>query len=194
MSSPSAVQRSARFAIATGIGWISAGLISLALREPHRFLDVLLVAPIALQLGAAVNLHALQRDHSGRLGQMGYRALLFGTPVVLLGQVGIIAGSDLLMKTALPVGMLVWVPGLLLFGVATARARLLPRWIGVGIALSQGLAVLVGLALSPISPLANTGTYTGALAHGVVWLSFALALRARATDQQRAAIPSRQFA
>jgi hypothetical protein len=194
MLSPSLVRRSATFAFVAGIGWATAGLLSLALRKPHGFLDILLSVPILVMLGAVSGLHALQRERAGRLGAVGYRAMLLGTPVVLLGQVGIIVDNELLLKTALPAGMSIWILGLILFGAATARARLLPRWIGIGIALSQGLAVLVGLALSPISPLANSGTYTGALAHGAVWLAVAVALRSLAGAEPRSTVATRQFA
>lgn len=84
-----------------------------------------------------------------------------------------------LTRLVLPVGVAGWVGRFLLPGIAAARGRVEPVWGGVALALSQPLAMAAGLALLPISPLSNTGDYSGAIGHGLVWLALRVALRAR---------------
>jgi hypothetical protein len=121
----------------------------------------------------------LQRERSVRLGESGFTVSVAGMVTTLVGQTGIIMDTDALTHIVLPVGVAAWILGFLLFGLATARAGVLPKWTGAAIALSQPLAVVAGLALSPISPLSSTGDYSGAVAHGFVWLSIGAAIRAR---------------
>jgi hypothetical protein len=75
-----------------------------------------------------------------------------------------------IVETAALIGALV------LGGIALVRTRLLPRWMGAALIAAQPLAILLGLAFSPISPLADHGDYTGALGHGIVWGLIAAAL------------------
>ncbi len=126
----------------------------------------------------ALGLHALQRTHAGRLERIGAWVSAVGMAVTLIGQVGIITDVEVLKRTVLPTGVAIWLLGFALFGVATARARVLLPWAGIAIALSQPLAVAAGLTLSPISPLSSSGDYSGAIAHGLVWLALGVALRA----------------
>jgi hypothetical protein len=163
---------------AAGFAWVSLSMLSLLSPEPARYLDVLFVVPYTLSLAGILGLHALQRRHAGRLERTGAWVSVVGMAVTLVGQVGIITDLEVLKRTALPTGVAIWLLGFALFGVATARARVLPPWAGAAIALSQPLAVVAGLALSPISPLSSTGDYSGALAHGLVWLALSAALRA----------------
>jgi hypothetical protein len=167
-------------AVATGAGvaWVSLSLLSILTPDPARYLDVLFVVPFSLSLGAVLGVHAMQRDHAGRLERVGAWISITGMAATLIGQVGIIADLSGLTRTVLPAGVAVWLLGFALFGAGTVRARVLPPWVGVTIALSQPLAVVAGLALSPISPLSSTGSYSGAIAHGLIWLAVGSVLRA----------------
>ncbi|MFW6075230.1 MAG: hypothetical protein ACOC9Y_06530 [Chloroflexota bacterium] len=67
-------------------------------------------------------------------------------------------------------GLVVWLAGLVIFGIAIARGGVLPVWVGVLIATSQLFAVAGGVAFSPIGGLSNDGgDYTGAIGHAFVW-------------------------
>lgn len=193
MTSPTIVRRGSIIAAVTGAAWSTASVLSLAVGGPSRYLDIFLILPVALLLAAATGLHMVQREQTGRIGRAAVWLLVIGTPVMLVGQVGIIGDISALKSVFLPLGMITWVGGLLLFGIATARARVIPVWCGILIAMSQLLAVLAGLAFSPIVPLSNTGSYTGAIGHGVVWLSVALALRALHRSPEHATTSAREM-
>ncbi len=179
MASTFFVRWGAGAATAAGAAWCGLGLLSLATPEPARYLDALFVAPFALSLGGVVGLPAAQRDRTGRLERAGFGASVAGMVGTLAGQIGIVADLDPLQRLVLPVGLAAWVGGFLLLGIATARGGVLPAWAGAMLALAQPLAVAAGLLLSPISPLSSTGDYTGAIAHGLVWLTLGAALRGR---------------
>lgn len=185
MTAHAIVRRGSIAAALTGAAWSTASVLSLAVGGPSRYLDIVLIVPIALTLAAAIGLHRVQSEETGRLGRAGFRMLVAGTPMLLVGQIGIVGDLDTVTSTVLPFGMLTWVGGLIVFGIATARARVIPTRYGVAIALSQLFAVLAGIAFSPLVPLSNTGSYTGAIGHGIVWLSVALALRALQSDPAR---------
>jgi hypothetical protein len=165
--------------MSAGYAWVILSLLSLLTPGPARYLDVLFVVPYSLSLVGVLRLHAVQRDRSGQFGDIGFRVSVAGIVTTLVGQTGIIMDTDALTRIVLPVGVAAWILGFLLFGLATARAGVLPRWTGAAIALSQPLAVVAGLAFSPISPLSSTGDYSGAISHGLVWLSIGAAIRAR---------------
>ena len=172
-----------------GIAWVVLSLLSILTPEPARYLDVLFVVPYSLTLAAVLGLHTVQRDHTGRLERVGLWTTVIGMVATLVGQVGIITDADPLTRVVLPVGVAVWLLGFLLLGIATVRARVLPFWAGVALVLSQPLAVVTGLALSPISPLSSTGDYSGAIAHGLVWLALGAAIRSRRQDAPRGLAP-----
>lgn len=178
-------------AVATGLAWTTASVLSLIEGEPRRYLDLVLIVPIALTSLAVAGLYTLQRHRLARLGRLGFWSVMLGIPVLFIGQVGMYADSDTVKSIALPIGMVLWVGGLVTFGIATARSGVLPVWSGVLIALSQLFAVTAGVALSPIVPLSNSGSYTGAIGHGIVWFSIALTLMARHTISGRHAVAGR---
>ncbi|MBV9355218.1 MAG: hypothetical protein JO023_06775 [Chloroflexi bacterium] len=95
-----------------------------------------------------------------------------------IGDLGMVIGTDALTPLAFPLGPLVWIPAMVLWGVGTARAGVVSRWIGVGLALSEPLTIVLALALAPISPVVDRGSYTGALANGLVLAGIAVALYA----------------
>lgn len=178
-------RHAAALSTSAGAAWVSLSLLSILTPEPARYLDVLFVVPYALSLGGVLGLHAVQREHTGRLERLGMWTSVVGMIATLVGQIGIITDAEPLTRIVLPAGVAAWLLGFLIVGIATARARVLPAWTGVAIALAQPLAVVAGLALSPISPLSATGDYTGAIAHGLVWLAVGAALRAHGRTATR---------
>jgi hypothetical protein len=163
-----------RAAIAAGAAWSGLSLISLIASEPSRAIDALFVVPLTLTIGAAGQLHRLQRRPDDRFERLAARALLAVlmamVPLQLLIAVRYEDAKPFALVAALAFGV-----SLLAYGIATARVRVLPRWCGVALAISEVLTAPIGLAFSPLSPLSDHGDYTGALAHGLVWLGLAWA-------------------
>jgi hypothetical protein len=157
-----------------GVIWVVLGLSALVgylQAIPGREDVVLFVAAHLLLAVGLVGLHTLQKDSYGRLGRAGFYIALAAIAARVLGAVVFLAGSSALEWISLPaaLGMLV---GFVLYGVATLRARVLPRW--------YGLALVVSLPIS--LPVAVYGTALFGLF--LVVLGYVLWLRRDATTEQ----------
>lgn len=144
-----------------GLAFVVDGLIVLAGPE-GRWTNLVYVVAALLVLVGILGLNELQSEYLGRLGQAG----LYVAVVALLGQVlGILvflAGSSSLEWLIFPVGFLAVPIGLVLYGIATLRARVLPRWCGIGLIAVPLLAVVLGDA--------------GEILFGLLWLALGYVL------------------
>lgn len=115
----------------------------LALMNPAPYLDVMFVVAMLLVLVAMVGFHALQQRHYGHLGWVGFYTAVVGILAQVLGLVLLLSGSTALLWL-LPVATLAVLVGFALFGVATLRARVLPRWCGVALIVAFPAAIALG--------------------------------------------------
>src|SRR5215207_4707717 len=129
-------------------------------------MPVLLIAALLGEMGAIAGLHALQKERYGRLGVAG--ALL--SFVAATSQVVVILGFGLVGVTSsagsvtLALLFVLSLPalfgGMVLLGVATLRAQVLPRWFGVLFIVAWFIVatlILAGLIV------------VGVFAYGVFW-------------------------
>ena len=133
-----------------GAVWLVLGLLRVfdSLRViPGREDVVLLALALVLTAAGLVGLHALQKESYGLLGRVGFYIAVASLLARALRDVLFLAGSSALEWIVSPS---VWglVVGLVLMGIATLRARVLPRW--------YGLALMVSLLVS--LPLITYGT------------------------------------
>jgi hypothetical protein len=114
---------------------------------PGREDVVLFIFALLLTAVGLVGHHALQGGNYGPLGRVGLYVALAAVAARISGAVVFLAGSSALEWISSPgtVGMLV---GFVLYGLATLRAGVLPRW--------YGLALIVCMPVS--LPLAVYGT------------------------------------
>ncbi|MFD2091410.1 hypothetical protein [Blastococcus deserti] len=84
-------------------------------------------------LAALVGLHAAQAPRHGRLGTAGFAAAFAGTACLLVAAVlYVLRVGGVLVLDLLEYGAFVgWLVGFPFLGIATLRARVLPRWCGV---------------------------------------------------------------
>jgi hypothetical protein len=141
--------------------------------------DTFQLVAIALLAVGVVGLHALQKDHYGRIGLV---IGLAGVSVVVIAALAsavariviLVSGSDALLPIVDLAGPGVLL-GLVLCGVATLLARVLPLWAGVGLI----VALPVRFALFVIDPW-------GLTLFGLWWvvLGYVLWSRREAVAQQ----------
>jgi hypothetical protein len=134
-----------------GAVWLLLGLSNVFgfLRAiPGREDVVLLILALMLTAAGLVGLHALQRESYGLLGRAGLYIAVASLLARALGAGVYLAGSSALAWISYPWGTVGMLVGLVVYGVATLRARVLPRW--------YGLALIVSMPVS--LPLAAYGS------------------------------------
>jgi hypothetical protein len=187
MSSSELVQRGGLAAMLAGVAFVVAVALVGANSEPPAgsfyddLIGVVLVVALLLLAAGLAGLHALQKGSYGRLGAAGFYAAFVAAFVEVAAFVARLSGTPLELLELL--GILGLVVGLVLYGAATLRAGVLPRWCGAG--LIAGLPAWVVLALV----FEVAGAVLGAVLFGLVWVALGYALRSRreATGQQRSA-------
>ena len=115
----------------------------LGLMNPAPYLDVMFVVAMLLMLAGMMGFHALQQANYGRLGWVGFYAVVVGVLALVLGLVLLLLGSTALLWL-LPVATLAVLVGFALYGVATLQARVLPRWCGVALIVAFPAAIALG--------------------------------------------------
>ncbi len=126
-----------------GVVWAVLGLLTAVgyLRAtPVRDDVVLFIVAHLLTAAGLVGLHTLQKGSYGRLGRAGFCIALAAVAARISGAVVFLAGSSVLEWISFPAtsGMLV---GFVLYGVATLRARVLPRWYGLALIVAMPVAL-----------------------------------------------------
>ncbi len=148
-----------------------------------------LATPLSVAAGL-VGLHALQKDHHGRIG----RGALWTIALAILTQVvGLVVyvlfatGGSPLDWTwiVISVGIAAVMIGVVLYGVATLQARVLPRWCGIAIMVAPFL-FLYGFLSGRFWWPFFLGDYAAQMLFGLVWvaLGYALWSRSRAATEQ----------
>ena len=159
-----------------GLASMLAGVVFLVdeilgLMNPAPYLDVMFVVAMLLMLAGMMGFHALQQGNYGRLGWVGFYAVVVGVLALVLGLVLLLSGSTALLWL-LPVATLAVLVGFALYGVATLQARVLPRWCGVALIVAFPAAIALG-----------TYAYFWL---GLVWLALGYVLwRQRSTTTER---------
>ena len=129
----------------------------------------LLLLAALLTLAGLVGLHALQGGNYGPIGQVGFYTAAVALLAQALAALVLLMGSEALLWLVTPVGSLVLMVGLVLYGAATLQAMVLPPWCG--------LALIV---VPPIAFYLNSKVFYGSLAlFGVLWVALGYALWSR---------------
>jgi hypothetical protein len=164
-----------------GSAWFALGLESIVRPEQHNYRDYVMAVPFVLTLMTIVGIHHVQRPHGGRLERWGYVVVASSMSVGLVSAVpqafGHLASSFAFVAP-------LWVLGMVAFGIGTSRAGVFPRWVGVGLALSELLTMAAAAAMSPWVPIRDRGSFSGAVAHGAVFLLISLAVDRRSQTSE----------
>ena len=171
----------------SGITGIVAGVLNVIVELlPEEFGLPLEMFVNILGLGVLTALYLRQRTASGVTGWIGYVAQFFGMAVLigfLFTQAFVLSGFDDAQKAALltgpagivtVMGLAITTVGAILFGIASLRAGVFPKWAAFLLMLGFVIAP-VGGALSPIVKTAGEVI----LSAGLLGLSYALYSGAR---------------
>lgn len=176
---PASLRAAARWATAAGIAWTLLSIESIARPDVMDYRDVAFLVPWLLTLATVAAIHRIQGDRLRRAGRVAFRGVVASMAAGALGSVALLLGWT---GSHFAVAVPFWVLSMAVYGTATARAGVLPRWIGVALALSEVLVIATAVALSPWVPLSDHGSFSGAIAHGVVFLAIGRSLAAASRD------------
>jgi hypothetical protein len=166
-------------AVVAGVAWAVSGVFSTA----GYLIESAYAIAEAGMLAALAGLHVLQARSLSRLGTAGFAVAFIGTVLVLLTTLLVIIFQHRLGETLLgllfesgalgwlvgfvELGGLGWLVGFVLFGIATFRARVLPRWCALLLLLHPFLFLFLVL----------TSFYTiGGILLGLLWLALGYGL------------------
>ena len=134
---------------------------------PEHWRDAVMVVPWSLMMLTLAAVHAVQRAAASRAERWAFAAIEAVMALNLGLLVAVVIGGEPRMDLAGPAGLL-FIVAMAWFGVATVRAGVLPRRVGVALSMAQPAVIALGVALAPIAPLTDYGSYTGAFGHAVV--------------------------
>ncbi len=184
MSSSDLIRWGGIAAMVAGALVIVLVLLSEVLPEGFFFVFILV---FLLLVVALLGLHARQAGRSGRLGRIAFVVAMIGAGalLVLFAVVGVaqaIFGFNPDESAAVGVLLLVifiaFIVGIVLFGIATFRAAVLPRWAAVLFAFGLPAGLVIDLLTGAFfeEEATSWGFYIGppAFAIGLLWLGYAL--------------------
>lgn len=153
-----------------GLLFAVSGLLLLA-SQGTLLPEALFAFAFVPMLAGLAGFHALQGDSYGVIGRAGFYTIIVATVVRVLGAAVLLSGSSALGWLAANQGIyevvsLIIMTGFVLYGAATLRAGVSPRWCGIGLII--GLPVTIPL-----------GHVWGAMLFGLLWLALGQVLWSR---------------
>lgn len=176
-------------AMLAGVAWAASGIVHFVLVYPGEgagplgspamyLIESAHAVAEAGMLGALLGLNALQGPAHGRLGKAGFVLAFLGTALLCAITVIAIITHDALgeafLTTVFVSGLLGWLVGFPLLGLATLRAGVLSRWYGVLL-----------LAYVPLVMFLLSSYGWGGIALGLLWLALGHALVSRGSKRTR---------
>ena len=176
----------AGLAFAAAILWAAIGIDSLARPIQDNRRDLMVLVPFFLTTLVLWFIGQMQSPHRDRLERVTFWFLIIASCLTILGGIGNLLHSALLEHLGFPAGPLFWTAGLIVYGIACWRTRIFPRYVAVTLILFEPASILAGVALSPIAPLHDSGSYTGGVEKAVAVMILGYAIRQLAPSPQLA--------
>jgi hypothetical protein len=167
-------------AIVAGVAWAVSGIVHFAIVYPEAgtgptgsISDYLIegahaVAEVGM-LGALLGLRARQAPAHGWLGTAGFALAFVGSAllcaITVIAMITKGALGEAVLGTIFISGVVGWLVGFPVLGVATLRARVLPRWCGVLL-----------IAYFPLFAFLLSSYGWGGIALGLLWLALGYTL------------------
>jgi hypothetical protein len=145
MASTNLIRLGGLAAMLAGVTFIFDELFVFTVFHGEWIMAVWIVGPLLMVVGL-LGLHALQKDNYGRVGRGGFWVVVVASLVQVVGTVVPLQMSNVLYWPVYGWGAWAVPAGLIIYGVATLQAKVLPRWCGLGLIIIPPLAMFyVGL-------------------------------------------------
>lgn len=158
--------------------WFLFGLESILRPDQWNARDTIWFVPFAFTVLTFIYMHRVQQPARNAVERYTFYALMIGSALVALGNTGLTLNNPTLSKLGFPTGAIIWIVGMLLYGIGILRAKVLPKYAGWALILFEPGSILTGLALSPIAPLHERGGYSAGVEKGLAVFFMAWGMRA----------------
>jgi len=156
--------------------WFGMGVESILRPFQDNRREAFWPLPFVFTIIAFICLHLVHRGRS-RAEKIGFVMVAVASALVLLGNIGLQLNIAPLERLQAPLGVVVWLSGLALFGTGILVARVVPKSAGWAIILLEPASVLAAVLLRPLAPMLERGAYSGNIGKGLAMGIVALALR-----------------
>lgn len=177
MSSSTLIRWGGLAAMLAGATFIFDSLFVFTVFHGEWIMAVWILGPLLMVVGL-LGLHALQKNNYGRVGRGSVWVVIVASLVYVVGTVVPLQQSNVLYWPVYSGSYLSVSVGLIIYGVATLQAKMLPRWCGLGLIIIPTLAILF--------PVLFDGVF-GPL-FGPLWLAIGYVLWSRSAASEQ---PSR---
>jgi hypothetical protein len=168
----------AKIAFLDAVIWVVFGLESIVNPAQNNTRDAVWLLPGGLMLVVFWLVHLAQRSPQARFERIAYWILMAASTLVITVVLGLVSNTPELVGFTAVVGIMAWIVGLLVYGIATWKTGVLPWWSAVAIILFEPGSVAFGLALSPIAPIHDRGAYSAGIEKGIALAVVGLGLLA----------------
>lgn len=170
-----------RIAFSSAVCWIALGIESIVRPQQENYRDLVWMIPFTLTAITFFFVHVVQRSESAVFERVSFYLVISASSLTFLGNVGVLINQPILAALGFPWGAIIWMIGLIFFGIATWKAKMLPAYVGLSLILLEPGSILTGLALSPISPLHDRGGYSAGVEKGLALMLIGFGLRSLLT-------------
>ena len=147
--------------------WIALGLESIVRPEQDNRREIYWWFPYLFMMLTIIAVHRVQRPQHSRVERVSYWIVMIAWIAVLLGNLGLVFNLPALQPLGFPGGAIVAAAGLIVYGVATWKAKVLPWYAGLSFMLWEPGSIATGLLLAPIAPLHERGGYSAGVWKGL---------------------------
>jgi hypothetical protein len=159
--------------------WLVLAAESVVRGGSQEYRDILWMAPWVATVAMLALVYRAQRSRLRAWGRLSFLLVGITMTLVLVGQLGSLLDNDAMLVFYFPLGPVLWLLSMVPAGIATVRAGVVPRRVGVLIAAFEAISMATGVALSPVFGLADGGDYSSiGIGKGLVVLAIALSLLA----------------
>ncbi len=163
-------------ALGAFVTWFGMGVESILRPFQDNRRETFWPVPFVFTVACFLCIHLLHRGRS-RIERHGFVMVAVASALVLLGNIGLQLHIAPLEKLQAPLGVVVWLVGLVCFGAGILFARILPKSAGWAIILLEPASVLAAVLLLPVAPMLERGAYSGNIGKGISMGIVALALK-----------------
>ena len=174
------IQRFAKLGVWAGYSgafcWAAMGVESVLRPWQDNRRDTFWMLPFVLTMFAFYCAHRVQEGRT-KWEAPAFWTVMIASALTFLGSVGLQLNIASLKSLGFPGGAILWMLGLIAFGIGTWKAGVLHRSAALALVLLEPASILCALALSPIAPLLERGAYSGNIGKGAAVAIVASALQ-----------------